>query len=227
MSNTDIVIFGTGGFAREVRQLIKDHNHACMGEMQYNFLGYLDDDAKKHGNDIHGEKILGSTEWLNDKPNVEIVVAIGSPISKKKVVDRLINNTNAKFATLFHPNAIIGDRNKIGIGSIICAGTIITTDTVIGNHVIINLSCTLGHDAIIKQYSTIAPGVNISGNVSIEEGCDLGTNSVIIQGKIIGEWSIIGAGAVVVKNIPSYVTSVGNPSKTIKERHKEAANAVF
>jgi sugar O-acyltransferase (sialic acid O-acetyltransferase NeuD family) len=104
---------------------------------------------------------------------------------------------------------------ELGCGNIICAGTIITVNIKIGNHVIINLDCTVGHDTVINDYVTCAPSVNISGQVEIEEGCDIGTNAAIIQGKKIGKWSIIGAGAVVSRDIPPGCTAVGVPAKPL------------
>lgn len=104
----------------------------------------------------------------------------------------------------------------IGEGSIICAGTILTVDISIGNHVIINLDCTLGHDDIIHDFVTIYPSVNISGNIVVGECVELGTGMQIIQGKNIGKESIIGAGAVVVRYIPDRCTAVGSPAKPIK-----------
>ena len=47
-----------------------------------------------------------------------------------------------------------------------------------------------------------------------------GTGAAIIQGITIGEWTIIGAGAVVVDDIPANVTAVGIPAKVIKTREE-------
>lgn len=105
---------------------------------------------------------------------------------------------------------------EIGIGTIICAGSIITTNIYIGNHVIINLICTIGHDAIIKDFCTLHPGINVSGNVILEECTVIGTGSQIINNLVIGKNSIIGAGAVVNRNLPDNCTAVGIPAKPIK-----------
>jgi sugar O-acyltransferase (sialic acid O-acetyltransferase NeuD family) len=211
----DIVIFGTGGFAREVHQVIEDINQE---KNMWNFLGWLDGNAELHGQQVHGLPVLGELDWLDDRPDVAVVVAVGNTAVKRRLVRRAEAVGHRRFATLVHPLAWLGNRVAVGDGTVICAGTLVTTDIQIGNHVILNLDCTVGHDAIIDDFVTVAPSVNISGSVHIEEGVDMGTGSVVIQGRRIGHWSIIGAGAVVVRDIPANVTAVGAPAKPIKER---------
>ena len=80
---------------------------------------------------------------------------------------------------------------------------------------IINLDCTLGHDDVIGDFVTIYPSVNVSGNMVVGECCELGTGAQIIQGKKIESHTIIGAGAVVVKNIEERGTYAGCPVKKI------------
>ena len=213
----NLVIFGSGGFAREVHQIVEDIN---ISTPTFNFLGFLDDDISSHSKKIHDSKVLGGVEWLNEHKDLEIFVAVGvgNTAAKRKIVKKIIENTNSKFATLIHPRAWVGNRVKIEQGAIICAGTLITTDIIIGQHVIVNIGTTLGHDVKISDFVTIAPTANISGNVSIGEGADIGTGSTIIQNKAVGDWSIVGAGAVVVRDVEVKTTVVGAPAKMIKSR---------
>ncbi len=211
----DLVIFGTGGFAREVHQIVEDFD---QDKSAWNFIGFLDGNPESHNKEIHGFPVLGGAEWLAGRHGVAVVVAIGGPAGKRKLVEQIRAVDETSFATLVHPLAWVGNRVSLGEGVVICAGTLITTDIRIGNHVILNLDCTVGHDSCIEDYVTVAPSVNISGCVKVGEGCDLGTNSTVIQGITIGHWSVVGAGAVVVRNIPSNTTAVGIPAKPIKER---------
>lgn len=211
----DLVIFGTGGFAREVHQIVEDLNNV---EPTWNFLGFLDGDPSKHGTDVHGHPVLGNGSWLSKRPDAAVSLGVGNPASKKHILDQLSEQGHSLFATLIHPRAWIGNRVSIGEGSTICAGTMITTDIELGRHVIVNLDCTIGHDAVLQEFVTVAPSVNISGSVQIGVGTDLGTGAMVIQGIQIGEWSIVGAGAVVVKDLEPNVTAVGIPAKVIKSR---------
>ena len=121
------------------------------------------------------------------------------------------------FATLVDPTVLFGPRSHIGEGCIICAGSIITTDVIIGKHVIINLDCTLGHDAVLGDFVTLYPSVNVSGSTQLHECVEFGTGSQIIQGIEVGAETIVGAGAVVIRDLPGSCTAVGVPARVIKE----------
>ena len=210
----DIVIIGAGGFGREVKTLIDAINQQ---KPTYVFNGYYDDGFEK-GVLINGYEVLGSISELNEASSrLSVVIAIGDPKIKKSILDQL-SNTNLVFPTLIHPSVIKSeDEVSIGKGSIICAGNILTCNIEIGEYVILNLMCTVGHDTIIKDYSSFMPSVNISGEVIIHESVYVGTGAKIINQLEIGENTIVGAGAVVSKSLPSNCTAVGIPAKVIKQ----------
>lgn len=207
----DIVIIGAGGFGREVAWLIEDINKV---NNEWNIVGFVDDNKSIQGTEINGYKVVGDIDWLKEQ-ELYVVNAIGDPVIKKKVMDKLDGSKN-KYPVLIHPSVICSDRVSFGEGSIICAGNIITVNVEIGKHVIINLDCTIGHDANIGDYSTVLPSVNVSGFVKAEECVSVGTGSAVIQGVNIGRNTVVGAGAVVVKDLPANCTAVGSPAKPIK-----------
>lgn len=207
----DIVIIGAGGFGREVVWLIDDIN---KNNNQWNIRGFIDDNFDLKGRLINGYEVLGDIEWLRTQ-KLYAICAIGDPVTKKRIIERLINS-KIKFPVLVHPSVIYSDSVELGEGSIICAGNIITVNINIGKHVIINIDSTVGHDAILGEYTTVLPSVNISGNVTTEECVNVGTGSSIIQGITIGENTVIGAGSVVVKDLPANCIAVGAPAKPIK-----------
>ena len=210
----DIVIIGAGGFGREVKTLIDAIN---LNKPLYRFKGYYDDGFEK-GVMINGFEVLGGVSELNEMAlPVCVVIAIGAPKTKRNVVERLTNE-NLTFPSLIHPSVIKSeDFISIGKGCLICAGNILTCNIDIEDFVILNLMCTVGHDTIIKKYSSFMPSVNISGEVIIQEGVYVGTGARIINQLEVGENTIIGAGAVVSKSLPSNCTAVGIPAKVIKQ----------
>lgn len=209
----DIYIVGAGGFAREVAWLIDEINKK---NKKWNFCGFIDENIENHGKNLNGYSILGGIETLVNKKNMNVVVAIGSPLAKAKVVEKLSKIDGIKFPVLIDPQARYGESVEFGEGSIVTSGALLTVNIKVGRHVIINLDSTIGHDAIIGDYSTILPSVNISGNTLLGKCSNIGTGSAIIQGIEIGENSIVGAGSVVVKDLPSNCTAVGAPARPIK-----------
>ena len=124
---------------------------------------------------------------------------------------------DTKYFTYIHPSAQIhGENVEIGEGSIICAGSIITTNIKIGKHAHINLITTIGHDCIIGDYFTSAPGVQISGNEKIGDRVYFGTRSCMKEKLIICDDVIIGMNSGVIKNITESGTYVGTPPVKIK-----------
>jgi sugar O-acyltransferase (sialic acid O-acetyltransferase NeuD family) len=210
----DLVIYGSGGFGREVLELIKDITYTS--NESWHVLGFINDLPESHGSKVNNYPILGGMDWVKRyKLPLSVVIAIGNPIRRKLIHNRL-KDYNVEFPNIIHSGVKISNQIKMGYGNIICAGSILTTDILIENFVIINLSCTVGHDVIINSYSTLLPSCNISGNVLLEECVDIGTNTCIIPNVSIGENSIVGAGATVIRNIPSNCTAVGSPAKPIK-----------
>lgn len=208
-----LVIIGAGGFAREVAMLVEEIN-ALNNEWE--LIGFIDEKPANHGKLINDIPVLGDFDYFyNQNSNVYAVCAVGNSRSKQSLVRKAIER-GFQFTNLIHPSVKISTHVDMGIGNIICAANIITTNIIIGNHVAINPGCGIGHDVTIGDYSTILWSVNLSGNVKVGTGCEIGTKTVIIQDIDIGEWSIIGAGAVVVKDIPPYCTAVGVPAKPIK-----------
>lgn len=207
----EIVIVGAGGFGREVAWLVEEINTLSP---EWRLLGFLDDMAK--GSTVEGYPILGPIEHVAELgQHVYLTCAIGDSRLRKRLVDRLAES-GRRFATLVHPGVMKSAYVSIGEGSTICAGTILTTNISIGKHCLLNLYCKVGHDSTLGDFTSCMPAVNIAGDVIIEQGCYFGLNACIINQKRVGEWSIIGAGAAVVKDIPARSLAVGVPARPIK-----------
>jgi len=209
-----LVVVGAGGFGREVLQLAMHQNKMTQ---QWNIMGFVDDNKELQGKTINGFPVLGDIDWLAANAGDKYAVfALGEPELKRKVEKRL-QKSGIRYATLIHPSAVMGDFIDIREGAIIAAGVVCTVNIKIGKHVIINLNCSVGHDVVIGDYATIAPDANVMGETSIGEGCYIASGVTIRDGVNIGQNTIVGLGAVVVGNLPGDIVALGCPAKAVRE----------
>ncbi|MEM7373083.1 MAG: acetyltransferase [Bacteroidota bacterium] len=209
---SSLIIVGAGGFAKEVAWLISDYNRQTQ-EHAYNLLGFVGDPSTN----FRGRpSVLGNDDWVFShlSPDIHYVIAIGNSMARKTLAQKY-QTQHFSPKSLVHPSVHMSDSVQLGTGSIICAGSTLTTDIEIGQHVIINLHCTVGHDSRIEDFCTLSPGVHISGGVHIGQCCEIGTGAVILPGIKIGNNCRIGAGAVVTKELAAGKTYVGIPAREI------------
>lgn len=193
------VLIGAGGFSREIRAHMQDYSMKCFVDDEYYYE--------------NAEHIYPLSEF--DPVKYEALIAIGDPKQRYDMVQKLPKTT--KYFTFVHPSALLlGNDIEVGEGSIICAGSIITTNVKLGAHAHINLNTTIGHDCEIGNYFTTAPGVNISGNCKIYDCVYVGTNAAIRQKITVHSLSTIGLNAGVVKDIEDTGIYTGVPAKKLE-----------
>jgi sugar O-acyltransferase (sialic acid O-acetyltransferase NeuD family) len=194
---------------------------AFLGALpEWHVVGFFDDGIQS-GAKINAIPVLGDRNALRDwKEPLAVVIAIGSATVKKEIGEFLLPNVQLHYPVLIHPKAVILDasRVKIGGGSMVTAGAVITTDVTIGKHVLINLNVTIGHDTHIEDYVSVMPGVNLAGEVHIGKASLVGSGANILNRCSIGKNSVIGSGSVVTKNIGDHKVAVGIPARVLKEK---------
>lgn len=191
-------------------------------------LGYLEDIL---GAECSEKAVFMVTSGVPDRTNLDIpvihldefdptqyltVVAIGSPYSRRAVVEQLPSNT--EYGTLIHPSAVVSKRAQIGVGTIIAPGCVVTASVQIGAHSHINYNSTISHDSVVGDYFTTGPGAHLNGNCTVGHGVYLGSNAAVKQRTQICSDVVIGMGGVVVKDIIETGTYVGVPVHKISDR---------
>jgi len=204
--NNNLVIVGAGAFGREVLWLAQEAREP------WNVLGFLDENEHVHGSSVCDLPVLGPLRMWPDL-DAHLVIAIGAPRAKRLACETLKQFGEPKFASLVHSSVQMSRFVSVGAGSLICAGSVLTTQIEIREHVIINLSCTVGHDTVMEDYVTLAPMIAASSRVRICAGAELGMSSTLLPGLTIGEGAMVGMGAVVTRDIPPNKLYVGSPAK--------------
>lgn len=208
----DVLIFGAGGMARELAAWIET---AAWDATTFRLAGFVDDPDP--GRLIRGRPVRHLSEVGAERP--AFVVALGDPGLRERVVGQAESAGLRAAPPIVHPSVAI-DREGItlGEGTVVCPGSILTTDIEIGRHVQINVLCSITHDGRLEDYATLAPGVHLSGRTIVRRSAFLGTGAVTVDGTpdrplVIGERAVVGAGAVVTSDVPAGVTAVGVPAR--------------
>lgn len=211
----ELLIFGAGGFGREVASWA---GRAEWQEHGFKVAAFVDDNPIAP--ELNGFPVLTLAQAAAQHPAACVLATVGQPRVRERLIAKAAEIGLRATAPLVHPN-VEYDRQYVtfGEGVVVCAGTILTVNIEVEAHVQINIDCTVGHDAVLRAYSTLSPGVHISGNVTLEECSFLGTGAVTVQGLpgrplVIGADSVVGAGAVVTKDVTAGATVVGIPART-------------
>jgi sugar O-acyltransferase (sialic acid O-acetyltransferase NeuD family) len=225
MEEKMIAIYGAGGFGREVAWLAQ--SSAPIGAPNP-VACFIDDDPALEGKILNGIPVLSLVKSHQRYQSAGIVSGIGVPTARQATMERAMA-LGFHFISLIHPRTEMSQWIEIGPGSVVCAGNILTTNIVLGQHVHINLDCTIGHDVCMADYVTLAPGVHVSGFVHIGKRAYIGTGAVIINGTRdapleIGDDAIVGAGACVTRSIPAAETWGGVPAMPLHGKGRKFSN---
>ncbi len=208
---TPLWIIGSGGHATVVVD-------TARASGVFDVLGCLDDDVGRHGGQVLGAPVVGSIS----KATVEehrihnAVIAIGSNTVRRTIAARL--GSLLEWAVVIHPDAYVAESATLGEGAVVFAGVVIQPQVRVGRHVICNTSSSVDHDSRIGDWVHIGPGARLAGDTAIGDGALLGIGSSVAPGVGVGEWSVVGAGATVIHDLPSNVTAIGTPSRSITTR---------
>ncbi len=214
---TPLILFGAGGHAREVAQVVDDINHTQAGTWQ--LLGFMADSQSSALNPkpLPAPFLGNSQQALAAHPDAHCVIAVGDARARRRIADRLLQqHSGLRFATLVHPRAWVAEGVCVGQGSVVFAGVLINVDVTLGIHSSINLGCTISHDGHLGDYVSLGPGVHLAGAVTVGDDVDIGAGATLLPGVHLGAGCIIGAGAAVVHDIPADCTAVGVPARPVR-----------
>ena len=195
------ILMGAGGHGAVVAEAIE----LSGGQI----LNFIDHDVLKI--DVLGHSVIRNENSISDEGH-KFIITIGDNATRKTRALELYR----LYGKIIHPSAIVSKRAVIGEGTVIMAGVCVNTNVTIGKHCIINTSATIDHDCFLEDYVHVAPSASLAGNVTVGQGTLIGLGTFIIQGVNIGKWCIIGAGSVIIRDVPDYSVVAGAPAKFIR-----------
>jgi len=202
-----VFIVGAGGHARVVYDILSyDRN--------FEVVGFTDNVIKRPNEKIFGKPVLGKHEiWpeLCRKGIRAAIVAVGDNNIRAQYFHKL-KKLGFELISAIHPKSSIAPSAKIGEGTVVCAGAIVSTNVRVGEDCIINSRAVVEHECRIGNHVHIAPGACIAGRTKIGEKSFIGIGSVVKEYITIGKNVVVGAGSVVLDDVPDNVMVAGAPA---------------
>lgn len=213
----NIVLFGGGNQAHYTIDIIEK-------EGKYNIIGIIDS-VHEVGSEIFGHKILGRQENLKEIiPQYNIlggVISIGDNWSRYAVYQQIIKIIpDFTFVNAIHPSVVIGNTTEMGVGIVAMAGCIFNPKAKIGNFTFFATGAQVEHDNTIHDFASISAGSITGGYVTLGKYSAITLGVTVLDRIEIGENTVVGAGSLVIKSLPSNVLAYGNPAKIIRGRNQ-------
>jgi len=208
-----LVIVGAGGLGAEVAAAVKNMN---ADQPTYELLGFCDDDSQKKGTTVDGIPVLGSPEEVERTLGNRLgyLCAIGSNRARMALVGRL-SALGWEGSRVIDPSVVRAASARIGPGSYVAPGTVLSPFVEIGSHVIVNFNCSITHNVVLESHSQVAPGGRISGFGILRTGAFVASNGVVAPGVTVGRWATLGACSFAMKDVKDGVTAVGVPARVV------------
>ena len=213
MKRKSLVLIGAGGHARVVLDVVRQ-------AAEYTVVGLVDQNPALHGTTLDGVPILGGDDQvgvLRRQGVTDALVAIGDNETRCRLASAMVAH-GFLLATAVHPKATIAPHVSIGAGTVVMAGAVVNPGASIGPNAIVNTGATVDHDCTIEECVHIAPGVHLGGGVRVGKLTLIGIGACVVKYKTIGCNVVVGAGAVVIDDIPDRVLAVGVPARVVRER---------
>ena len=200
-----LYIVGAGGMGREALELCRALGHEVAG--------FVVEDRLIAARDVAGRPVLAWSAVAPGARGARFVAAIGA-VERRDIIAQ-IEHAGGTFETLVHPSVALAPSVTLGEGCIVMPGAVLTVDIAVGAHTIVNVGCTISHDARLGRLVTLSPGVHVAGRVTLEDEVFAGIGAAFADRVRVGRGAVIGAGAVVIGDIPAGVVAVGVPARPV------------
>lgn len=191
-----------------------------LQESGVDVVGFLDDDPAVAGCSYGGVPVLGPISILPSLKQTHGVEAVYCPLGNNSLRVKFLRQAKElgyAVPNYIHPSVILSPNVTIGEGVYILLGSQVMPYTEIADFVMISMNVSIAHHNILKSGTFLSTGCNFGASIVAEENTYCGIGSTIMTGlHRLGRDCLIGAGAVVIKDVPDGAVMAGVPAKIIK-----------
>ncbi|MBF8731401.1 hypothetical protein IRZ59_13260 [Pseudomonas guariconensis] len=211
----NVVVLGGHGDGLVAAGVI--HDMAQTG-IAIRLAGYLND-ALSVGELIHGAPVLGGTrDWrsLDDSHVFHVCLhKVGQMRQRSELIESFAI-PDERLVSLIHPTATIASDVIIQPGALIASHVTCQPGTKIGRYATVRAGANLGHDTVMEDFAYLGPNATLCGCARLLRGAHAGPNSVVIDGLQVGAFSVLAAGAAVMRNTETDSVWMGNPARCVR-----------
>ena len=163
---------------------------------------------------FQGER--GFREWRRGHPGpgYGFCVTIGNPHGRVRLrIHDFLSAEGLTSLTVVHPSAVIAKSAIVGPGAQILAGAIVQPEARLGRQCIVNTKASVDHEDVLEDGVEIGPGATLCGLVHCETNSWVCAGATVLPRRRIGADAVVGAGAVVTRDVPAGTTVVGVPAR--------------
>jgi len=210
-----IIILGGEGNGGVIASCIDD-NRARFGDKSHEMAGWLNDFVET-GAQINGYPVLGNLEDWHQFPGEEyqFMWAV-HVIARGPMRERLFNILGIpkeRFATIVHRSAFVAPNAVLEPGAFVMANTYIGPGTRLGHCTLVMANSVVGHNDDIGDLNHISAGAVVSSYIKTGKFVDICLGTKVIEKITMGDYSVAGAAALVLKDVPAKEVHAGNPAK--------------
>ncbi len=169
--------------------------------------------------------LINSTDWaaiVKDLNIKNVLVTTDEPSTHRLELINTARKMGLKLINAIHPTAVIMEEAILHDNIILQANSFVGYRTELFPGTIIT-SAHIDHHNVVRECASVGPGVVCAGHVTLGAFSRVHPGATIVNRIKIGQNSIVGAGTVVLKDVPDDVTVVGVPGKVIKVHEQEEA----